>query len=243
MTYIQPLLLVFFCLCVVGISRSWRELRRGRGWLAAGLLGLFATAWPPVAWLVSRPLEGWYARGTNIGKVEAIVALSGGVFPPTVENPLPMLAPDSYLRCQRAADLYRTAPGTPVLVCGGIGPDGGEAFAATMRRFLVAQGVPETMIWTEERSGSTYENAAFGADILRQKGIRRIALVTEAYHMPRAERCFRKQGFDVVPAPCGFLTLEFSVFQLIPGWRPVKETEQVLHEVVGMGWYWMRGRI
>jgi uncharacterized SAM-binding protein YcdF (DUF218 family) len=41
----------------------------------------------------------------------------------------------------------------------------------------IYSGVPAGMIWTEDRSKSTYENALFSAEILRAKGITRIALV------------------------------------------------------------------
>ena len=70
------------------------------------------------------------------------------------------------------------------------------------------------MIWTEERSRSTHENAVFGAEILRQHEIGRIALVIEARSMLRAESCFRKQGITVVAAPCELdvnLTAHYAV--------------------------------
>jgi len=61
-----------------------------------------------------------------------------------------------------------------------------------MRRVLAGEGVPLPMIWTEEKSRSTYENAVYGWKFFTP-GIRKVVLVTEAYHMPRAERCFRKR--------------------------------------------------
>ena len=73
-----------------------------------------------------------------------------------------------------------------------------------MREMLERDGIPETMIWTEERSRSTYENAVYGAEVLRSHGITTIALVVEAQSMLRAEACFRKQGITVVPAASGY---------------------------------------
>ena len=73
-----------------------------------------------------------------------------------------------------------------------------------MRELLTSSSVPDTQIWVEERSHSTYENALYGGRILRAHGIGRIALVVEARSMVRAAACFRKQGFEVVAAPSDF---------------------------------------
>ena len=113
-----------------------------------------------------------------------------------------------------------------------------------MRDFLQRAGVPESIIWTEERSYSTHENAAYGSEILRQHGIDRIALVVDAQSMPRAAACFRKQGIAVVPAPC-----EFHAFgpplseEFLPNWNAIRRNERTLHELVGLGYYWLRGWI
>jgi uncharacterized SAM-binding protein YcdF (DUF218 family) len=42
------------------------------------------------------------------------------------------------------------------------------------------------------------------AQALQPAGVRRIALVTDATHMPRAEAAFRRAGFEVVAAPTDF---------------------------------------
>jgi uncharacterized SAM-binding protein YcdF (DUF218 family) len=99
------------------------------------------------------------------------------------------------------------------------------------------------MIWTEERSESTHEAAVYAVQILRKKGISRIALVTEAYHMPRAEGSFRREGIEVIPAPCRFHKLQFSWAELLPRLEAIDRNENVLHEWVGMLWYRARGWI
>jgi len=110
-----------------------------------------------------------------------------------------------------------------------------------MRCVLEKGGVPAERVWTEERSTSTHENAAFTAELLAKKGIRRIALVTEAYHMLRAERCFRQQGLDVVPAPCRFEGLEGTGGAILPEADAIHWNNLVLHEWVGLLWYRLRG--
>jgi uncharacterized SAM-binding protein YcdF (DUF218 family) len=194
---------------------------------------------------MSQFLEGWYSQGPPAEAAPAaIVVLSGNVTRPKPSQPFPLAGQDTYQRTMYAAWLHHKLRNAPVLVCGGgAGPPHTESFAATMKRTLVGAGVRPEWIWLEERSRSTYENALYAADILRGKKVQRIALVTEAYHMPRAERCFRRQGFDVIPAPTGFRTFDFSTGEFVPGWSSLRHSELVLHETAGLVWYWLRGRI
>jgi uncharacterized SAM-binding protein YcdF (DUF218 family) len=108
---------------------------------------------------------------------------------------------------------------------------------------LEQEGVPPVNIWTEERSRSTFENAVYGARILREHGVRQIALVVEADSMLRAEKCFRKQGIGVTPAPCLDRETQFEAADLLPGWKATYRAEILLHEGLGLIWYWLRGWI
>jgi uncharacterized SAM-binding protein YcdF (DUF218 family) len=79
--------------------------------------------------------------------------------------------------------------------------------------------------------------------ILRGKGIRKIVLVTEAFHMLRAEWCFKKQRIEVVPAPCGFrgFRAQGSV-DLFPNAEAIEWNEDTLHETIALLWYALSGR-
>lgn len=56
------------------------------------------------------------------------------------------------------------------------------------------------------RSRGTYDlsKRPGSKELLGERGIRRVVLVTEAVHMRRSASCFEKQGFEVIPAPCHF---------------------------------------
>jgi uncharacterized SAM-binding protein YcdF (DUF218 family) len=85
----------------------------------------------------------------------------------------------------------------------GAGTPGQQAEAVVARRVLQEEyGL--AMRWVEDGSRDTQENAAFTARMLRPAGVRRIALVTDAIHMPRSVAEFRAAGFDVLPAPTGY---------------------------------------
>jgi uncharacterized SAM-binding protein YcdF (DUF218 family) len=112
-----------------------------------------------------------------------------------------------------------------------------------MRELLIAVGVPGEMCWIEDQSRSTHENAVFSARLLRERGVRRIALVVDARSMPRAAACFRHEGIEVLPAPSKFRYLAAEVEDWIPGWTAIRGNELTLHETVGLLWYRLRGWI
>ena len=238
MTYIQPLLLIFILTTMAGLLR----LRKGKGslLLAIGVFGVLLVSWPPVDWLLSETLEARYpALPFPPEPAQAIVVLGSYVSPPVYPRPYVLPGRDTYERSVFAAWLHNHWMPIPVLACGGGGRPG-QSVAAAMRELLRQQGVPDTMIWTEERSRSTHENAVFGAELLRNHGVSRIALVVDAQSMPRAEACFRKAGMVVIPAPCQFRTFESSLEEFIPSWKTIKRNEVTLHEALGLAWYWFR---
>jgi len=240
MTYTEPLISVFLILAWIGLLRV--KQRKNSRLLTIGWLGLFLISCPPADWLFSRHLEVWYpVRALPGASAEAIVVLSASIEPPHFERPYPLLGRETYQRCTFAAWLHRHWQPLPVLACGGPARPGEPPFSITMRNLLVGAGVPEELIWTEERSSSTHENAVYGAEILRKRGIHSIALVVEAQSMPRAAACFRKEGFVVVPAPSSFN--ELNPRELIPAWKAIERNETTLHETLGLAWYRFRGWI
>lgn len=241
MTYTEPLLAFFLAIALIGLVRIRRPLGFRLVWI--GLGGLLATTWPPCAWLFSRPLEIWYPVRPFSSTIpaQAIVVLSSGAEPPHSFRPFAVPDNQTYQRCEFGAWLYHRWRALPVLACGGAG-GGRLAISLLMRELLKRAGVPEEMIWTEERSRSTYENAVLGAQILRQHGIDSVALVVDASSMPRAAACFRRAGLQVIPAPSEFFRKPSAIPEdLLPGWRAVRQNELTLHETLGLAWYWLRG--
>src|SRR6267143_5147590 len=211
MSYLQPVFPALLFLAFVGLLRVWRRSTpHDRPWLLViSLAGVGLLSWNPMAWLFSRPLEIWYEQNPPPAlQADAIVVLAGAVASPLPDRPYPMIGPDTYVRLQYASWLFKNWAAQPILASGG-GEDS-ESYSQTMRHFLESEGVPPDKIWVEDRSRSTYENALYGAQVLRKHRISRIALVTDARSMPRAAACFRKQGFTVVPAPFRFYNLNLT---------------------------------
>ncbi len=247
MTYIPPVLTFVLLLLLLSLLASRRSPRRSRRLAGLAALILFLWSWEPAARLSSRTLEAWYpAERFPQGEAGAIVVLASSIVPPGAGQPEAAAKQSTYLRTHHAAWLYRNWKPLPVLASGGpAGRPGSHVVSSVvMKKILISEGVPEEFAWTEEKSTSTYENALYSARLLRERGIRKVALVTEARHMLRAELCFRKQGLVVVPAPCCYRSLRHLPWTAyFPDTTGIDQNEAVLHEWIGLIWYWLRGRI
>lgn len=180
--------------------------------------------------------------------VEAIVVLCGFVRPPDELSPEPELGIDTLQRCLHAARLYHRGPACPLIVSGGpLDSTPGPSMAETMGAFLVTLGVPEEDLVLEEEALSGFENAAYCAQLLEQRGITRVLLVTSAIHMPRAVRCFRAQGVDITPSASDHLTRPRWPIPTPASFWPnaiaAQKFQAAAREWIGLVWYRVRGRI
>lgn len=162
-------------------------------------------AFPPVADALLGSLQA-EARAASAEAppccYEAIVVLGGGVtpaVPPFLTEPDLADAAD---RVWYAAQLFHRGIARRIIVSGGsllplkAGPATTEAEA--MRRFLVDLGVPSEAIVSEGSSMNTLENIGNVHAIV---GHARVALVTSAYHMPRALKLARRGNLNVGAFP------------------------------------------
>jgi uncharacterized SAM-binding protein YcdF (DUF218 family) len=103
-------------------------------------------------------------------------------------------------RVHSAARL-QLATGLPLLVSGmGTGDSGFRAESEKMADILRREYGIEPR-WVEASSIDTEQNAIFSWCLVGDRGIRRIALVTDPAHMLRARMLFESVGFQVLPAP------------------------------------------
>lgn len=119
---------------------------------------------------------------------DAIVVAGAGVMPDgTPSRPLRG-------RVVRAVELYRLGLAPRVLMTGGVGrnPPAESVVAAQLARTL---GVSESALLLDERSRTTEENAIETARLLGRDA--RILLVTDRFHVLRAERVFRRHVASV----------------------------------------------
>lgn len=209
----------------LGLLAAYQRRRQSAGvkWLAAVVLVLYALSIAPVSNWLLRPLEQEYEQ-------PAAQALDGV---PDVdgEGQLSGAAANRFLTALR---LHR-ALGLPLLLSGGkVLPDDASE-SAVARRMLLSLGAAESMIYTDEESRNTAENAAFSKAICEANGWRRPIVVTSAFHMERAAYLFRREGLDITPYPCDYRAgTGISLYSFVPQASVLADSCLAIKEYVGL---------
>ncbi len=237
---LPPLNLIALCIAGFAVHRRWP--RTGIVISVGALLTLVVLSTNAGARLIIAPLEALTrpVHMSQVANAQAIVILGGGRIKDAPEYAGQHI-PNSYTLARLAygAKLYREAP-LPILVSGGA-PDGaGESEAAVMARTL-RDDFKTPVRWLEQQSNTTAENAQQSIPVLKQAGIQRILLVTDAMHMPRAQAIFRHYGIAVVPAPTRFVSAaSLSAADFIPKAGALASSHYAMHEWIGLYWYRFR---
>jgi uncharacterized SAM-binding protein YcdF (DUF218 family) len=167
---------------------GWARFCRLLGFF--GVAFFFVSAFTPVPSILSY----WLSPPPQLEQAEAIVVLGAGAWPDGV------LSDSSMRRALHGMVLYRKGL-APLLVFLGPGADEGPAEAQIRADLARVLGVPPGAILTEADAWTTREEALRMGAVLQAKGVRKILLVTEVYHMARARTFFERAGFEVLAAP------------------------------------------
>ncbi len=125
---------------------------------------------------------------TDVPATPVALVLGAQVYPDG--TPSPFLA----ARLDVTRRLYENGRVETVLVSGdSLAPEYDEPLA--MRRYLVEAGVPADRVRLDRHGFDTYESCLRARDVF---GLRRITLVSQAYHLPRAVGTARLLGLEAV---------------------------------------------
>lgn len=173
-------------------------------------------------------------------RVQAIVILGGGRYADAPEfDGRDTVSKHTLERLRYGARLQRQSQ-LPVLVTGG-NPYGRPVAEADLMRQTLEEAFNIPVKWVESASSNTWENARYSQIHLKRAGIRRIALVTHAWHMPRSVSAFEEQGLEVTPAPTAYSTRARPLLlQFIPDAGALEDSRKALHELLGRLWYAVR---
>jgi uncharacterized SAM-binding protein YcdF (DUF218 family) len=130
----------------------------------------------------------WLARPWTDVHAPALIVLGGD----SVRDGTMGLS--SYWRSVYAVDVWHEGGVKRIVLTGD------AQTVASMRDWIVGQGVPAASVTVEDHSLSTRENALFTARLLRDIPGPYL-LLTSDIHTWRAYRVFRKAGIDVLPRP------------------------------------------
>ena len=251
MEYTQKLLIAailppggLILLALAGLYLAWREWRFGKSLVVVSLAALWLLATPVVSDALRFSLEKRFPP-LPMGEVpsaDAIVALGGGMSPPSSRNPVPDLgsAADRYWH---AARLWRAGKAPEIVISGGALPwrDARATEADAAVRFLVDLGVPSNRILLESASLDTRQNAQMTEAVLRTRGARQVLLVTSALHMRRALARFEFPGIEVIPVATDHEVAADpqGLIRWLPDSDALDGSRRALKEYLG---YWFIGR-
>ncbi|MFA6902135.1 MAG: YdcF family protein [Gallionellaceae bacterium] len=216
----------------------WRKRPRlARILLSSAFFLLWLLSTPFMAESLLRSLEAPPLKLTeNTVSAEAIIVLGGGSYLHAPEYAGDTVGTLSLERVRYAAHLYRNT-GKPILLSGGT-PLGNSISEARLMKQALEQELNTPVQWLEEESNNTLENARYSYRLLQKAGIKRIYLVTHAWHMPRSSMVFQVAGFEVIAAPTAFTTRHtIDLLAFIPNAGALYGTQIFLHEALGILWY------
>ncbi len=230
-------------------------LARYAGWRrSGGLLIAFGLVWllvwslaVPSRWLRESLEQVYPARpAAEYPVADAIVVLGGGIEGYRSGS---RAGPNLQSGADRewfAAKLWHAGRAPVVILSGGAvqWSTSDQPGADAMAEFMQALGVPDSALIRESRSRTTHENAAFTSQILRERGIHRILLVTSALHMPRSMATFATLGVEVIPAPTdveAVAPLRSSPLDWIPDTGALDGSTRAIKEYLGLWMYRLRG--
>ena len=162
-------------------------------------------------------------RVEPVRDAEAIVVFgaavwSGGRASPTLKR-----------RTLHAKDLYEKGIAPTIVLSGGLGrhaPSEAEVMASLCRE----AGVEDAALVLEDRSTNTFENVAFSAQLLRSRGLSRVLVVSDAYHLPRIKLCFRYLGFETHGSAPPAIAAPTTNARIARAW---------LREMAALPWYFL----
>ena len=224
-------------LLLLGIAGVFRKKRWALGLsLFAGVL-LIAQSLPVVSqWLITTLEQDAGPVVSEAKGAGAIVVLGSSLNFDAPEYGGDTANERTLVRLRYGAYLARKLD-LPVLVSGGKPLRASKSEAAVMAE-IMANELGVKVRWRETNSMDTADNARMSAEILSEAGIKRIVLVTHAFHMPRSRLLFEQAGLEVIPGPTGFRGLGAppSVFDWVPSASAMQNSYYALHEWLGITW-------
>jgi uncharacterized SAM-binding protein YcdF (DUF218 family) len=203
---------------------------------------------PVVGELLVRGLESRYPALAldQVGKVDAIVPLSGILGPPVAAGYLANVG-DGAERLEAGIQLWQRKKADWLVFTGGRWPWSvhPEVEGAHLKRMAEARGVPADKILVTHEVANTVDESKAIAQMMHERGWSTIILITSAWHMPRSARLFRKAGVQLIPFPVDFhvdTAESHTLLDFLPNAGGLEATSWALREWYGMAFYALTGR-
>jgi uncharacterized SAM-binding protein YcdF (DUF218 family) len=226
---------LFITLCLVGAVTALVWWRIGIAIVLVSTLCLYVAATPAFSSYVAYQLETEIPENVDFSDAGAIVVLGADVRSGGGRDS-DRIGPASLERLVLAVDAYRRLH-LPILVSGGRIADWHVAVAQLMKSVLEEYfGIPVT--WSEQESRTTYENALYTAQLLRDEQINTVVVIAQREDLPRAIWSFKRVGMRAIPWPTPRRPFKLdSVEDFVPDSKALQESFHALHEMIGSLYY------
>jgi uncharacterized SAM-binding protein YcdF (DUF218 family) len=162
-------------------------------WTVGALVGASVLYWAVIFAIV------WHDSTTDSHRAsDAIIVLGAAQY-----NGRP--SPDLQARLDHALVLWRERVAPIVVVTGGKQPGDKFTEAETGATYLHEHGVPQSNILREVQGRSSWESLEAASRFLEARHLRRVALVSDAYHSARIADIAADVGLDPVTSPTHFI--------------------------------------
>lgn len=216
-TLVQPIFLFILILFITAMFL--RAKNKGQGNFLIIITILFSiVSMPLTSELLLNNLEKKYSPPKKLTG-DCIIMLGGGS---TYDSPdIDGSGHLSGFAANRLIETFKVYKRTnlPIIVSGGklFAFNGNES--KTARTNLISMGADPDMIFTEDNSRNTIENAKYCKKIMDNLGFKDPILVTSAFHMNRSMLIFKKIGIMPLACPCDYMTntkIYFDPIMLLP---------------------------
>ncbi|MCX2727491.1 YdcF family protein [Thermomicrobium sp. 4228-Ro] len=175
------------------VAAPTRSRQHSLHWMAFGLLGLSVLATGTTLFVLALAIEA-QARNDERAPADAIVVLGAAQY-----NGRPTRA--FRARLDHAAALYRQGyASTVVLVGGSVAPDD-LTEAEVGARYLQQLGIPPEALVVVPVGRNTWQSLEAAATTLHARGVQRLLLVSDGFHLFRSKLMARDLGFVALGSP------------------------------------------
>ncbi len=104
-------------------------------------------------------------------------------------------------RLEHAVQLYAQGLAPRVVLTGGMAEGDTASEAAVSRAYMLQAGVPDSAILLENEGRTTHQSLRAVAQLLEARGLERVILVSDPFHLFRASLVARREGLRVRTSP------------------------------------------
>jgi uncharacterized SAM-binding protein YcdF (DUF218 family) len=176
---------------------------------------------------------------------DAVIVLTGMVNL-EISTPDKIEFSDAVDRILVGTEWVKNNKATHLIISGGSGAlfENQKSEAVILGSFAQKLGVLENRILLDTSSKNTFQNAVNTSALIREKQFNRVALITSAFHMFRANGCFKEMGIHADLLPVDFSSNpEVTDFRdFLPSTAALSQSNRFIHESIGILVYGLTGK-